>query len=391
MLQIIPNSASNALVRGLTLDVFEDLEFRHCFTSPAYKDMRSPRLFTIIFALSLFHAPIALAFETDQYNLPPEPLADIGEDVREYTIENIRIAVSKVNAEIAKCVASRCGSDTSAKNRLAYLRSEEAIARAVFRELGSGIVPFTKSGSWMNSHKFRGQPARYKTSYSKSIFVYLPTDYYTISPTVNMYGSSFGTDKIAHFFQQGYTYYGIAERAVAKGVDRNGAEKKAVNWGKMTERTYYGTLVGGVFSNGDLHANYVGMRFYQGLTKPIQIGAVIRPATLTLKEGIWEVNDLGINDQFLLRPFISDHMNEALNPSLFIPGLRSSIRGIVRKQSCQQWRALYPTRTKDDFDKITNALTLWHGEDYGFKTSRKFVTIGNTCLHDVPSTMTTSQ
>lgn len=358
--------------------------------------MKSPRLFAIIFAISLLHVTVALAFETDQYNLPPTPLADIGDEVTEYAIENIRKAISTVNAEIGqrqRCLdtaGDKCDSDASERKRLAYLRSEEAIARAVFRELGSGIVPFTKSGSWMNSHRFRGQPARYKTSYRKSIFVFLPTDYYTISPTVNMYGSSFGTDKIAHFFQQGYAYYRIAERAVAKGLDRNEAEKKAVDWGKMTERTYYGTLVGGVFSNADLYANYVGMKFYQGLTKPIKIGAVTRQATLMLNEGFWEVNAGGLNGDFLLRPFISDHMNEALNPSLFIPGLRSSIRGVVRKQSCRQWRTLYPTRTKNDFDKITASLSLWNDEDYGFKASRTFVTIANTCFIDVPSEIQTS-
>ena len=355
-----------------------------------YEVMRSSGLFAIVIAVSLCHASIALAFETDQFNLPPEPLADIGEEVREYTVENIRLAVSKVNAEIAKCLNKRCGCDTFAKKRLAYLRSEEAIARAVFRELGTGTIAFTKFGSWMNSHKFRSQPARHKTTYLKSIFVSLPTNYYTISPTVNMYGSSFGTDKIAHVFQQGYTYYRIAERALAKGLNQIEAEKKAVDWGKMTERTYYGTLVGGVFSNADLHANYVGMRFYQGLTKPISIGGdIVRPPTLLFQNGKWLVSDLGIMQEHLLKPFVTDHMNEALNPSLFIPGLRSSIRRVVRKQSCQQWRAMYPTRTKDDSDKITNALTLWHGENYGFKTSRKFVTIGNTCFKEVPSNIKT--
>src|SRR5688500_16745556 len=98
--------------------------------------MRTHGLLAIVLVLSLCHATITLAFETDQYNLPPEPLADIGEEVREYTVENIRIAISKVNAEIAKCLNNKCGSDTAAKSRLAYLRSEEAVARAVFRELG---------------------------------------------------------------------------------------------------------------------------------------------------------------------------------------------------------------------------------------------------------------
>lgn len=330
-----------------------------------------------------------MSFETDQYNLPPAPLADIGDELQEYTLENIREAIDKINTEIAAkqtCVEranelpSNCRDTDSDRKRLEYLRSEAAVARAVYDRLGYGIIAFARAGNWINSHKFRAQPARYKTSYSKSIFVSIPTDYFTISPTVNVYGVQFGTDKIAHFFQQGYQYYRIHGREVAKGITDNDATKKAVDWGRMTENTYYGTLVGGVFSNADLFANYAGMRFFQGLTKPVNIGVLNRPATLILKSGIWELNASGVSNENLLRPFISDHLNEALNPSLFIPGLRSSIRGIVKKQSCPQWRALYPNRTREYFRSVTDSLSLWNGENYGHKESKKLIAIANTCF-----------
>lgn len=354
--------------------------------------MTSSKLATNLIVIAILLPQFSWAFETDQYNLPSEPLADIGREVEEYTLEQIRKAVDKVNGEIdekqecIKAIGKKCGSIKKVNERLAYLRSEEAIARAVFRELGSGIIPFTKSGTWMNEHTFRVSPSRYKTDYKDSIFLYVPTNYFTISPTVNMYGVSFGTDKIAHFFQQGYTYYRIAERARAKGVARSAADKKAVEWGKFTERTYFGTMVGGVYSNADLFANYVGMKFYEGLTRSVSInGDTVRPPTLVLNHGRWMMSDRGLLEAYFLRPFITDHMNEALNPSLFIPGLRSSVRGIVRGKSCKKWRSLYPSRTKDEFEKITNSLTTWNGEDYGFKTSKKFVTIGNTCFPETVS------
>ena len=339
----------------------------------------------------LLQSSVAFAFETDQYNLPPVPLADIGDEVSEYTEENIQTALTKINAEIVERQAcleniiekkAKCDSPEIERKRLAYLRSEEAIAREVFKLLGDGIIPFTKSGSWMNSHRFRAQPARFKTSYRQSIFVFLPTDYLTISPTVNLYGSQFGTDKIAHFFQQGYTYYRIYERALAKGLTVDAAAKKAVRWGRMTERTYYGTLVGGVFSNADLFANYIGMKFYQGLTRPIKLGNAVRPAILLLKEGSWTINENADPGEALIKPFITDHLNEALNPSLFIPGLRSSVRGIVKKQSCPQWRKLYPNLLQADLETKSTELKHWNGEDYGFKDSKKFVTIANTCFAD---------
>lgn len=343
----------------------------------------------LLFAL-LTQTAAVFSFETDQYNLPPTPLADIGDEVAEYTEENLVKAIHKLNAEIIrlqKCQndlsQSKCGTPQSQKKKLAYLRSEEAVARELYKLLGSGIVASTKAGTWMDSHNFRGQPARYKTSFGSSIFIYLPTNYFTISPTVKMYGHSFGTDKIAHFFQQGYTYHRIYSRAAAKGKTKSEATKKAVEWGRVSEFTYYGTFVSGVFSNADLAANYAGMQFYQGLTRPLTIGGQVRPASTVLTDGVWKIDRTRAWRSTLLLPFISDHLNEALNPSLFIPALRSAIRAIVRKQSCSGWKAAYPDMTGNQFELLTNSLVLWNGEDYGHKNSEKFVTIAKTCF-DIP-------
>jgi hypothetical protein len=146
-------------------------------------------------------------------------------------------------------------------------------------------------GTWMDTHHFRGQPARYRTSYWKSLFLFLPTICFTISPTVNLYGSQFGTDKIAHLFQQGYDYYKIYNRALAEGATPGEAANKAVRWGQKTERTIFGTLVAGVYSNGDLCANYAGLKFYLGLTREIRIGDTKRPAILLLRDGVWIFNE----------------------------------------------------------------------------------------------------
>lgn len=334
--------------------------------------------------LLLAHPVRWMCFETDQYNLPLTPLADIGSEVYGYTLENISKAIQKVNAEIAAKQAcldrSGCGRASDLRRRLDYLRSEAAVARAIYDRLGYGIIAFARAGNWINSHKFRAEPARFKTNYRDSIFVSIPTDYFTISPTVNIYGTQLGTDKIAHFFQQGYTYYRIAGRQIAKGSSVEAGESNAISWGRMTENTYYGTLVGGVFSNADLFANHAGMRFYEGLTRSVRVGELVRPPTLILENGRWKLNAAGTSEAVLLRPFFSDHLNEALNPSLFIPGLRSSIRGIVRKRSCPQWRAAYPKKSREDFQSLTDSLKLWNGENYGHRQSRKFVTIAGECF-----------
>jgi len=355
--------------------------------------MRLQIIIRLFLCVALLSPTVGFAFETDQYNLPPEPLADIGDEVSEYAEENLRKAVVKLNDEIyarqsclektsVKTAKTKCGSPEKERAKLDYLRSEAAAAREVFNLLGSGFPPFTKSGSWMDSHEFKNQPARYKTGYRKSIFVVKPSNYLTISPTVKIYGSHFGTDKIAHFFQQGYTYYKIYNRALAEGLTPGEANRKAVRWGQMTERTFYGTLISGVYSNGDLAANYVGLKFYQGLTREIKIGTGARPAVLILKNGGWTFDENIDLRQILIKPFLTDHLNEALNPSVFTKlfGLRSYVRRSVRKQSCEQWREQFPNLSQTDLNETSRALKLWYGEDYGFKTSENFITISNVCF-----------
>lgn len=342
-----------------------------------------------LFLCAVLLAQSLRAFETDQFNLPAAPLADIGDEVSDYTEENLREAIGKINTEISarrNCLEKRgknCESPEKTRLRLNYLRSEEAVAREVFNLLGAGFIPSTKSGTWMNSHKFKAQPARYKTSYGDSIYRLAPTNYLTISPTVRLYDVEFGTDKIAHFFQQGYTYYIKQKRAAEKGLAEGEAAKKAIRWGKISEQTYFGTLVSGVYSNADLAVNYIGMKFYQGLTHEIKIGETVRPPVVYLKDGAWTINEntnLLLLRETLLKPFISNHFNEALNSSKYSFFLRSSVRRTVRKKACGEWRGAFPNLTQTDFADISQKLKLWHGEDYGFSESENFVTIANTCF-----------
>lgn len=343
-----------------------------------------------ICAVLLFHSTVSFAFETDQYNLPETPLADIGDEVAEYTEDNIRKAVSKVNAKIAasqSCLEKQtnrknCDSDTEEREKLAELRSENAIIREVFKPLGGGIPPFTNSGTWMEKHEFRAAPARFKTSYKNSIYYTAPINYLTISDTVNLYGFEFGTDKIAHFFQQGYTYYKTFQKNRAKGLSEKEAARKAFGTGKFTEKTYYGMFVSGVYSNADLAANYVGMKFYENLTLEIKIGKETKPPILVLKNGFWAFNENINVREAVLKPFLSNHLNEARNPSVYfnIFGFRSYIRKIVRKQACPQWKEHFPNVSAADYKAETDSLITWHGEDYGAKNSTKRITIAETCF-----------
>ena len=198
---------------------------------------------TIIISLivAVLAQPIGIfSFETDQYNLPPEPLVDIGDEVTDYVQRQIDLAITRIDSEIVEvgaCVESdpkdkNCDSPDELSKRLAYLRSNDAVAKEIFKRLGDGIFPFTNVSVWIEWHKFAESPARYKTSFKDSIHLTAPFNYLTISPTVNIYDTKLGTDKIAHIFQQGYAYYKIHKRATSKDADDPAAIEKAVRWDK---------------------------------------------------------------------------------------------------------------------------------------------------------------
>lgn len=80
------------------------------------------------------------------------------------------------------------------------------------------------------------------------------------SPTIEMDGVRLGTDKLSHFFSQGWWYYKAYRKARRAGLDHAAAEMKAIRSGIFGERTLLG-WTWGVFSSADLEANYQGLHF----------------------------------------------------------------------------------------------------------------------------------
>lgn len=355
---------------------------------PHFHAMRiSAVIFTLLsLVLAILPQP-ASAFETDQYNLPPVPLADIGDEVSEYVEQRLLVAIAKVNGQIAadlKCLEAptrACKSKGSLEKNLKYLRTGDAVAEAVFHELGDGNLVTTRFGNWMRAHKFRGQPDRYKTTHAESIFLLNPGNYHTISETVRLFASEFGIDKLEHFFQQGYKYYQLEKEARVNGKSAPDAARAAIKWGQRTERTYYGLAASGVYSNADLYANYAGMRFYQGLVTPLEIDGRKRSATLSLDSGVWSY-DVSSLREHLIKPFMTDHMNEAWNPSAFRFTLVRSVRRAIKKFACPDWRTAFPDLTAKAIEARTAGLQLWNREDYGFTNRSRIVRLSEVCYEE---------
>jgi hypothetical protein len=279
---------------------------------------------------------VALATETDQFTTPRVPLYDIGPELSRKVVEIIE--------------SDRTGDDPE---------------RVLSEWIGRNIFA-CRLVRWAKNIRVAEGPVVFRPSVFDSIYRValspLPASFLFDSPTVHVHGYYLGTDKIDHFFQQGHEYFELVTKNEAEGVDAAGAIATAVAHGVKQEHEYYGTLASGVYSNGDLAANYAGMKFYLNLRHPVRIGEREWPPLFERSPEGWRLRP-GINPDRLLEPFVSNHLDESLNPSRYRLS-RGSIRSLIRDR-CDTWMHFYADRLGLVAPSGLSFATKWFDEDYG--------------------------
>ena len=345
-------------------------------------------------ALSVPVAP-ARALETDQFTVPDRPLVDIGPEVSPYVMATLWDVVHEANGRSA--AHEREARRTPwvmwkhhhrAKAR--QFRGEDYLARRLYEALAGGGLPECKIELWVRARPFRarregrvlfpmdcGRAVYGDSLLTKSIFLN------DLSPTVNVHGCYMGTDKLGHFFQQGYEYFREYRHAELRGAGGRRALAHAVRLGVAQESGIFGEGLIGVYSNADLAANYAGLKFYLNLTRPVSVAGVALPPLLVRGgDGLWVLNPegagRGAGAGAVLRPFISDHFNEALNPSRFSDQMRRTVRSNLRRRA-ERLVAFYRTTVEEARETLVE-LSTWHGEDYGHCRFSRVVTMADTCF-----------
>jgi hypothetical protein len=331
----------------------------------------------------------AFALETDQFTVPDAPLLDIGAELNGHALRVLRDIVREANDKGGWHAAKASSSTGFWRARhlaqAAEFRSEGYVAQRLYEELGTGGTPECRVERWVRRHRFvGGGVAVFRPDRGPGGGVYAgapfpkPLLLGNMSPTVNAYGVYLGVDKVGHFFQQGFEYYREYEKELGAGGGEAEALARAVRLGIDQERGFFGLATVGVYSNADLACNYAGLKFYLNLTRAVPVGDVTLPPVLVRDEhGGWRFNpDRPADD--LLRPFFSDHFNEALNPCSYEPGLRDTIRRNVRRIG-PRLVSFYRCSPQTEHARFSD-LTNWYGEPYGHMGDDGLVTIADTCF-----------
>ena len=350
---------------------------------------------SILILLLMLPGVPALAHETDQFTVPPQrQFADLGEYFNRWAYQAIERGVDATNRRIRQAIAQ----DDDA-HVLAELESAPHVTMAVRQQWPWSVTQIETFEQVLASahmrHHYPGRVVSWGNRFGGEYrYAFFPLDVRQFahllffSSTIKVFGTYMGTDKLGHFTDEGIDYYFAYRSARDRGASERQAIAAAVRLGTdgfMSERGVLGLLANGDYSNGDLSGNFAGFLFYRNLAEPVIIKGVLRQPLLRRDGPCWVLADDVRPESGFFARFISDHLDEALNPGYFDdylrPGLRDALRqdaGVILEHYCDEHGR---PRTREWFDSKLRELSTYWGMDYGhLGTYPELVSIGNSCF-----------
>jgi ankyrin repeat protein len=343
-------------------------------------------------ALSLGTCLPAVAHETDQFTLPAaREFADVGDLLTLRAYNAVNEGVNRINARIR--------SEIQSKRSPAQYHTPDAIAAAVNAEFPAALFLIDGLDKQMIApsakEQFPGRIVGYKPTASVRQYVSIPLSPFNAweCATIKAYGVTLGTDKIGHFTDMGMHYFRAYRKAIKAGANEDQARAKATYLGTdefiFAESGLLGWSTAGAYSNADLVANLMGMMFYRNLTEPVNLKGAVRPAMLQRDGEYWKLAPHVRPDSNFFSLFISEHFDEALNPSVYLPKLRKGIRKAIvahGSDTLERYRDPNGNRRSEPFfrDKVQELSTYW-GVQYGHRGDEKdLMSIASTCFGELP-------
>lgn len=354
------------------------------------------QILAVVIAVLLALSSVSTAHETDQFSVPAtREFADLGPYFSHQFLDALVCAVDKTNTRIKKAAAIG-----SSDGRLQRLQSPDVIAAAVWHEFPWVVYHVENMEAALRNPSLRKRYPGMVVVHSPATWIYHhwgllfdPTKLVRLkrSSTIMIDGTYLGTDKVVHFVHMGIIYYQAYRAALARGADEGEATRQAVSLGTThliySENGLLGLLTTGVRSNADLAANYAGLKFFQNLTDWVRIRGVVRPPLFVRDGPYWKLAEGTRVHSDFLTCFVTDHWDEALNPNVYAPGMTQPLREAVRPY-CADLLIRYANesgepKTGKDFARITERLSSYYGEDYGYsRPPDVHVGIDQVCFPD---------
>lgn len=263
----------------------------------------------------------AHALETDNYLAWGRTLPDSGDDLNQLIAEQIEEVIAETSPkERVSCeaitfrIANRF--KTTPRRKLFEDHSSEYLAEKMY----PSTPYYLEESIYRNTGRFY---------LSKS----------GLSPNLQTDGIFFGVDKLSHFGSTGRRYLKHYLKKIKRGYSPEEAEKSAIRFGLANEARILGLWPSGVFSYGDMEANYQGFRFYR---------------KLCLDETNTYLESVGTGWKLAKKPDIRNYVNpywdETYNQSYLAPGTWAHASKVIQRDYC-------PLRKSEDVQARVKAYS----------------------------------
>lgn len=253
---------------------------------------------------SLVWIGVSWAYESDTLTERDEPLPDVTDELDDWVDTVVASAVEATNDR------TRCRAEP---DEAAQILAREIHERTAANELVNGRGGLRAFGfDQLSAYVEKGGVDHREFIDRRDVFGDVTFQdspilkWAGVCSTVQVAGQLVGTDKLDHFFEEGFHVYRKAAETGELGP--------GVIWAVRTENGKYGLETSEAFSYGDLRADYDGATFYGTLLDP--------------EHGVAEVGDDGCLE--LTRPFtwrdrISWEYDEVLNPPVYTPEVQAAV------------------------------------------------------------------
>jgi hypothetical protein len=321
------------------------------------------------------------AHETDQYTMPLDrPMADLADYFDGVHFAALQAAVEKLNKETESALKERNASYRDAE--LNRIRSPLHVMEAVFANFDDAFSEIQDVEDALRSDWVKQAYPGQIPIWQPDRWIYFGTHYWLDprqiilqfdSSTVKAFGVYFGTDKISHFHHMGRIYFTNYQCRLAQGW----SEQEAIDFivreystdSGIGEAGLLGFAATGVYSNADLAADYSGFKFCRNLTEPVFIKGALRPPMLVRKGEFWRLNKHVRPESGFFGAFVSDHWNEALNPSWWEWDIHDDVVAAVKERAAgiREFYTKVDKRPDDPayYERLAHELTTMDGEEYG--------------------------
>ena len=263
--------------------------------------------FTLLFSVS------AMALETDNFLMWGRELEEATLDVNSYIENKIQHELNQINRkhEDKDCEIVR---DKLIKSFRGFIT--HPMEHWIEATLGPAKV-FPSEEEFSEEDYFAMSIyATHKFDVSK---------YFSLSRNININGIYIGTDKFSHWMSTGARYYKKYENALKRGKSEEDAFRSAINYGIFLDRFVLGGVSSGVFSFGDLEANFQGLLLNRNFCR------VGEQNYLKFDGRNWIMTR-----KIDVRDYVNPNWDETYNPSVFSALKWIQVQRNFKKENCQK-------------------------------------------------------